>query len=209
MWSDKDKYEIASKLKDTVLWCNQHPFYAAPYDTITELNFESWHSDILHPKSLTSEQEGLLHYSVTDQHSALIVEEVCKRRANFINTHPSILHFPIAGTLFAYASGYSDVSGPAGPETDDYFDETDAPPWDVWLTLKVNHKLNESYFQNRQSCDVFWLLFWVPEHLLDMVYQGVSVMPFFPIIRAGEDELFRFIDRMFKLWHMPTIKWSK
>lgn len=71
----------------------------------------------------------------------------------------------------------SDSCGASGPETNDFFDDDDVPPWDTWIDVIEVPGLVD---RPKRYKTVF-LLSWVPEEIANMVDDGIHVMPTCPV----------------------------
>ena len=72
------------------------------------------------------------------------------------------------GRLLIYCPGDDVSDGTSGLESENFFDEFSAPPWDTWIGI---------FTQKHPNLDeqTEYLLAYVPEQLIDLANQGINV----------------------------------
>ncbi|HXS02493.1 MAG TPA: hypothetical protein VN724_18115 [Pyrinomonadaceae bacterium] len=107
-------------------------------------------------------------------HGFLLVETVCRRRAELLNEQNAQLVYEPAkgGRLLVFYPDLTLFDGAAELSSDGYFNSNNDPPWDTWVYFGKDLPSSEP----EDHCRHF-LLSWVPNSYLSTVQDGIDVNP--------------------------------
>lgn len=96
---------------------------------------------------------------------------VCARRAEMLGSAPAV--DAAAGRLLVFDPGESLTDGAAQVESEGWFDEDNAPPWETWIAYIIEEPRHAGRWTHLDS----YLLCWVPGDRVDVVDRSILVIP--------------------------------
>jgi hypothetical protein len=115
-----------------------------------------------------------------------IVSQLASERRKLLGRETTISNEPcidiVSGRLLVYQPDASFADALAQYQTQGFFDEWDAPPWDTWIWYEqlgrlsqLGHYVSEGY-----------LISWIPEMFQELAQKGIDVQPYGAIVWANQ-----------------------
>jgi hypothetical protein len=122
-----------------------------------------------------------------------LVADVCQRRSSILardGVNPISSDAPLPpGRLLAFDPDNTLSDGASASATDDFFDNDDVPPWNLWLACYMEPDQSKQHYVNGEYLLTNYLICWIPGSLVDLVDFGIEVNPI---------ECFQWLDHVLK-----------
>ena len=107
-------------------------------------------------------------------HGFLLVETVCRRRAELLKKQNAQLVYGPAksGRLLVFYPDRTLFDGAAERSSEGFFNSNNDPPWDMWVYFGEDLPSSEPEDDRRH-----FVLSWVPDSYLSIVQRGLDVNP--------------------------------